>query len=92
MNLKKYQIYTNLLVDGLPSQVFSANTLPPVDISNREKYQDKDKIIETSRMRYAKTQEKVEKRINSEAGLVSDDAVKNMGKKPGKKNPFVQKG
>jgi hypothetical protein len=47
----------------MPSQVFSARTNPPVDVSDREKYQDKQKIIENSRQRYAKDQAKVEKTI-----------------------------
>ena len=63
MNLAKYQIYTKFLIDGMPSQVFSARTNPPVDVSDREKYQDKQKIIENSRQRYAKDQAKVEKTI-----------------------------
>ena len=29
--LPKYNIYTKLLVDGMPTKVFSANTLPPPD-------------------------------------------------------------
>jgi hypothetical protein len=45
----------------MPSQVFSALTNPPVDVSDREKYQDKQRIIENSRQRYAKDQVKVEK-------------------------------
>ena len=63
MNLAKYQIYTKFLIDWMPSQVFSARTNPPVDVSDREKYQDKQKIIENSRQRYAKDQAKVEKTI-----------------------------
>ncbi len=63
MNLAKYQIYTKFLIDGMPSQVFSARTSAPVDVSDRETFQDKTKIIENSRMRYAKSQDKVEKTI-----------------------------
>jgi hypothetical protein len=63
MNLAKYQIYTKFLIDWMPSQVFSARTNPPVDVSDREFYQDKTKLIDNSRQRYAKEQEKVEKTI-----------------------------
>ena len=63
MNLAKYQIYTKFLIDGMPSQVFSARTNPPVDVSDREYYQDKNKIIDNSRQRYARDQAKVEKTI-----------------------------
>jgi hypothetical protein len=45
----------------MPSQVFSARTNAPVDVSDRELYQDKTKIIENSRMRYGTAQAKVEK-------------------------------
>lgn len=63
MNLPKYQIYTKFLIDGIPSQIFSANTNSPVDVSDRDLFQSKEKLIENSRMRYAKERSKIEKLI-----------------------------
>lgn len=64
LNLPKYQIYTKFLIDGIPSQIFSANTNPPIDVSDREKFQSHDKILENSRMRYAKDRAKIEKLLH----------------------------
>jgi len=63
LNLPKYQIYTKFLIDGIPSQIFSANTNPPIDVSDRSLFQSHEKLKENSRMRYAKEREKIEKLI-----------------------------
>lgn len=59
--LSKFTIYTQLLIDGLPSQVFSANTLPPIKAS--ESVGQLDKILKVSRERYAVAREQVEDKI-----------------------------
>ena len=33
-NLKKYTIYSKLLINGMPSRVFSAGTFPPIRLRN----------------------------------------------------------
>lgn len=62
-NLRKYDIYTKLLVDGMPSPVFSATTFAPirdrVDITE----QKRDVILKVSREKYSKPVELVEKKI-----------------------------
>jgi len=66
VNLPKYNIYLKLMIDGIASHPFSAQTMPPPEPlvkSNREK------IIEASRQRYGVRQEIVEKKISDWAGI-----------------------
>ncbi len=62
VNLSKFQVYLKLMIDGVTSEAFSANTLPPVEVPSTE-VGLKDKIIDVSRERYAKPREIVEDRI-----------------------------
>ena len=48
VNLPKHQIYLRLMIDGIVSEGFSANTLPPID----ETLGNTEKIIKISRERY----------------------------------------
>ena len=58
-NLENHHIYLKLMIDGVTSKPFSAVTLPSpdVDVSHREK------IVESSRARFAKKREDIEKAI-----------------------------
>lgn len=60
LNLPKYQLYARLLIDGMPSQVFSADSHPPIDISAHN-FQEYDKIVSSSRQRFSKNLAKVKK-------------------------------
>jgi hypothetical protein len=63
-NIRKYDIYTKLLIDGMPSRVFSATTFPPLKFtSGEDTEQKKNTIIKVSREKYAKPVEFVEKKI-----------------------------
>lgn len=65
VNLGKYNIYLKLMIDGVSSRGFSAQTIPPfpkLENSNREK------VIEFSRKTYATNREVVEKNIADWAG------------------------
>ncbi len=65
VNLPKYCIDLKLMIDGLTSSAFSAETLPPIpkiEESNR------DKIIRVSRERYSISRKVVEEKINKWAG------------------------
>jgi hypothetical protein len=59
VNLDKYNIYIKLLIDGVSSPAFSAKTLPPVQKLSG----NIEKIIDTSRSKYAGMREEVENQI-----------------------------
>jgi len=65
VNLAKYNIYLKLMIDGITSSAFSAQTLPPfikLEKSNREK------IIKISRERYNVSRETIEEKISKWTG------------------------
>jgi len=66
VNLGKYNIYLKLMIDGLAGRPFSATTLPPFEA---EKVSNKEKIINTSRERYATLRQKVNADIIKWSGL-----------------------
>lgn len=64
MNMKKYNIYTKQLIDGMPSPVFSAWTFPP-NVKNEEIFSNRyKKILSVSREKYSKPRKSVEAKIN----------------------------
>jgi len=63
VSLNKYTIYTRLLIDGMPSPAFSADTLPPPEEADNIEEGRREKIIKLSRERYAKPREIVEEKI-----------------------------
>ncbi len=67
VNLSKYNIYLKLMIDGVASHPFSAETLPPpipLSESNRSK------IIQASRDRYGIKRELVEEKITAWTGAM----------------------
>ncbi len=60
-SLPKYQIFLRLMIEGMPSKVFSATTLPPPEIKDEE--DRKEQILKVCRMRYGRPREKVEQQI-----------------------------
>jgi hypothetical protein len=61
VNLGFAQIYLKLMIDGVSSQPFSAQTLPPI---KRPENVDKQEIIDHSRKRYSCARADVEKAID----------------------------
>ena len=61
VNLGFAQVYLKLMIDGVSSQPFSAQTLPPI---KRPENVDKENIINHSRKHYAKPRAEVEKAID----------------------------
>jgi hypothetical protein len=61
--LNKYTIYNRLLIDGMPSRPFSADTLPPPAAALDIEPGRREKIIKLSRERYSKPRELVEDKI-----------------------------
>ncbi|MDD2907070.1 MAG: DUF87 domain-containing protein [Candidatus Gracilibacteria bacterium] len=63
MNLKKYNIYTKQLIDGMPSPVFSASTFSP-NVKQEDVFAKRyEKILTVSREKYSKPKKQVEERI-----------------------------
>lgn len=81
-NLRKYDIYTKLLIDGMPSPVFSATTFAPLHerIEVKEE-QSKETLLRVSREKYTKSREFVEKKIFEYARKISEDEKKFVTEK-----------
>ncbi len=60
VNLAKYNIYLKLMIDGVASRPFSAETLPPPEKTGES---NREKIIRVSRERYGTPREVVEEKI-----------------------------
>lgn len=76
-NLRKYDIYTKLLIDGMPSPVFSATTYAPLhDRMDIPPQQSRDVLLKVSREKYTKRKEFVEKKIFEYASKIGEDERK----------------
>jgi len=69
INLAKYNIYLKLMIDGVASRPFSANTLPPIGSCTNSA----DKVIRVSRERYAVPQGTIEQKIAKWSGMEITD-------------------
>ena len=69
VNLGKYNIYLKLMVEGMASRPFSAQTLMPFP---KPEVSHKEKIINVSRERYSTPREIVEEKIAKWTGVVED--------------------
>jgi len=67
VNLTKFDVYMKLMIDGVASNPFSASTLPP--LSEKNLTNNRQKIIDVSRERYAKPREVVEDKIARWSGV-----------------------
>lgn len=73
-NLRKYDIYTKLLIDGMPSPVFSATTYGPVRSRMKlPEEQSREVLLKVSREKYTKKKEFVEKKIFENAGKIREE-------------------
>ncbi len=74
-NLTKYQIYLKLMVDGVATAPFSANTLAPI----AKRTGSEEKVIAVSRERYAEPRAVIEEKVlrwsGMEAGPVAEAPV-----------------
>jgi hypothetical protein len=88
VNLTKWEIYLKLMINGVASEAFSANTLPP--LFEPEAEGTAEKIIRISRERYSKNREEVEDKITrwsmgeagEAAGLEDDEDERRAGREP----------
>ena len=65
VNLTKYNIFLKLMIDGVASQPFSAQTMAPIGSPTGST----DKVIRVSRERYAKSKESIEEKILRWSGM-----------------------
>ena len=70
VNLPNYRIYLKLMVDGVTSRPFSANTLPPFTAKGYKPV-DAQKMIDTCRRLYARPNKEVEAEIREFSSGVS---------------------
>jgi len=68
VNLTKYNIYMKLMIDGVATKPFSAETVEPPKLSTES---FRDVIIENCRNKYAANRSSVEEKISSEWGADS---------------------
>jgi CxxC-x17-CxxC domain-containing protein len=92
VNLAKYNIYLKLMIDGVATSPFSANTLPPIDTSDTGV--NYEKIIRVSAERYGTPRKIVEDKINRWSGVTSvevkdklEEIIKEERKAKSKKTP-----
>jgi len=69
INLPKFNIYLKLMIDGVSSKPFSANTLPPIGHPTGTT----EKIIKVSRERYSISRDKIEDMIMKWSGFDEGD-------------------
>ena len=68
VNLPKWKIYLRLMIDGVASTPFSADTLPPI----AEVTDSAEKLIESSRERYGRSREVIEEKIAKWSGVMGE--------------------
>jgi CxxC-x17-CxxC domain-containing protein len=68
VNLPNYHIYLKLMIDGVTSRPFSANTLPPMKID--ASLGVREKIIDSSRKLYTRPRQVVENEILKWSGML----------------------
>ncbi len=85
VNLPKFHVYLKLMIDGITSDPFSANTLPPV----AQLTGNKAKVIKVSRERYSNKREEVEEKILRWSGV--EDVFKATAHQESKSIPDEDK-
>lgn len=74
INLPKYSIYLKLMIDGVASPPFSAQTLAPIAKNTGSE----QKVIRVSRERYGRVKEDVEAGVLKWIGFEDDGSVEDM--------------
>jgi len=71
VNLDKYEVYIKLMIGGITSEPFSANTLPPLGKAEA----NHEKIIKVSREMYSEERKVVEDKIIRWSGMEGDESA-----------------
>ncbi len=74
VNLKKFEIYLKLMIDGASSEPFSANTLAPI----AENTGSMEKVIRVSRERYSTPRKVIEDRVIKWSGFGTVDTGQTL--------------
>ena len=82
VNLSKWNVYMKLMIDGVASEPFSAETLPPLPV---EEAHQREKIIRVSRERYGVSREIVEDKIMRWSGMGEEHITPASGDAPSPK-------
>ncbi len=87
VNLPKYTVYNRILVDGMPTPVFSGATLPPPELPSGEEVDERaQKVVNFSRQRYAKPRDQVEEKIARWARPEDEKRTKGKDQEEDKKS------
>ncbi len=84
VNLTKFQVYLKLMIDGVSSNPFSANTLPPFAVVTG----NAEKVIRVSRERYAVPRAVIEEKVIKWSE--PDEADDVPDEKPKKNKPIYE--
>ncbi len=82
VNLAKFNIYVKLMIDGVSTRPFSAETLPPPDLPRKS---NKEKIIKVSRERYGTSKGTVEGKIKKWTETSLEREISSPKKEPKQK-------
>lgn len=74
VNLSKFRVFLKLMIDGVASQPFSANTMSPIGNATG----NFDKVIRVSRERYGKRREEIEDKIARWSGMEITGSVDDI--------------
>src|SRR3989344_205628 len=85
-NLPNYNVYLKLMVNGVTSRPFSAETLPPMRWGDSEDHSEK--IIKVSRERYGMDRKEVELRIEKWASALFEAEEAEAASSDGPKEKF----
>jgi len=78
LNLAKYQVYLKLMVDGVATQPFSANTLAPI----AKRTGSEEKVVQVSRERYASQRANIEEKVLRWSGMERGQVPDNISYPP----------
>jgi CxxC-x17-CxxC domain-containing protein len=76
VNLAKYNVYLKLMIDGVATNPFSAQTLPPISLEETKK--NIEKIIRVTHERYGTPVAEVEEKISRWSGVIDTKAQGKM--------------
>ncbi len=88
VNIPKFSFYLKLMIDGVASEPFSAKCLPP--LSPEEDTHNEEKVIRSSRERYAMPRLEVEEKIARWSSSLDESAKEAADSAPSKKKAVNQ--